>query len=248
MPPDRSVACAHKRNERPCVEKWLAASLLLAGISAWTTLGADSDTAATESGPETVELGGETYEVPSPWKGGRIGDAADPASLVALPSRFTGQRGIYVTEATRDAFVAMASQALKAGVRLEVDSGFRSYRYQKQILERVLARGVAFDEAVRRIAPPGYSEHITGEAVDLVPSTGSFGDTAAYAWLRENAAHYCFRETYPESSSGGYAWEPWHWRFRQCTDQVEETDRGTADAQPQPTLESQSEMTLDSAE
>ena len=148
-----------------------------------------------------------------------------------------------MTKATRDAFVAMASEAREAGVRLEVDSGFRSYRYQKQILERVLARGVAFEQAVQRIAPPGYSEHITGEAVDLVPSTGSFGDTAAYEWLLKNAANYCFRETYPKSASGDYAWEPWHWRYEECRDQADEPHRDLADTAPKPIREHQLELT-----
>jgi len=165
-----------------------------------------------------------------------------------LPTHLTGQRGIYVTKSTRDAFVAMASEALKAGVRLEVDSGFRSHRYQKQILERVLARGVAFEQAMRRIAPPGYSEHITGEAVDLVPSAGAFGKTAAYEWLVGNAANYCFRETYPNSESSDYAWEPWHWRFEECRDQVDEPHHDLVDAVPKPIREHQLELTSGNTE
>ena len=244
MLPVRPASCDRKRMELPRARKWFASVLLVTGLSVWTTAGADSDAGPLERDTETVEFGGVTYEVPSPWKGSRIRTYADPSALVPLPSHLTGQRGIYVTKATRDAFVAMASQARKAGIRLEVDSGFRSYRYQKQILERVLARGVAFDQAVQRIAPPGYSEHATGEAVDLVPSTGSFGDTAEYAWLLENAANYCFRETYPKSTTGGYAWEPWHWRFEECRDQVDEPDREGPDAPPKPTQESQLEMAL----
>ena len=230
------------------MRQWSAAFLLLAGLSIGKTPGADFETERSAGYPETIELGGETYQVPSPWKGNGIRFSADPASLVPLPSNLTGQRGIYVTEATRDAFVAMASQARKAGVRLEVDSGFRSYRYQKQILERVLARGVAFERAVQRIAPPGYSEHITGEAVDLVPSTGSFGATATYEWLLENAADYCFRETYPESASGDHAWEPWHWRFEECRDQADEPHHDLADAASKPARELQLEMTSGNTE
>ena len=207
--------------------------LLLAGLSAVTAPGANEVAELTGGESESVELAGVLYDVPSPWKGRRISSSVDPAALVPLPSQLTGQRQIYVTRKTRDAFVTMASQALKADIRLEVDSGFRSYRYQKQILERVLARGVPFDQAVQRIAPPGYSEHITGTAVDIVPSNGSFGNTAAYEWLLENAGEFCFRESYPKSNDGGYAWEPWHWRFEACGDQTEGPLREQAGKRPQ---------------
>ncbi len=110
----------------------------------------------------------------------------------------------------------MASEALKAGVHLEVDSGFRSYRYQKQVLEKAMADGVSFDVAVRWIAPPGYSEHITGRVVDFSPSDLTFSRTAAYAWLRANASFFCFGESYPETRAGGFSWEPWHWRHEDC--------------------------------
>lgn len=197
----------------------LAVWVLLPAFFLWGGLEADENENLPNDDTEIVELDGVSYDVPPPWKGRRISASADPAGLTRLPLHLAGQKSIYVTRATHDAFTAMASEARKAGVRLEVDSGFRSNRYQKQILERVLARGVPFDQAVRRIAPPGYSEHITGQAVDIVPSNGSFGDTEAYRWLRKNAGRFCFRETYPRSSSGDYPWEPWHWRFEQCRDQ-----------------------------
>ena len=105
----------------------------------------------------------------------------------------TGELGIYVTPETRDAVVAMAAAARKQGIRLEVDSGFRSYGFQKRVLEGLLAKGRPFLNAIRWTAPPGYSEHITGRALDFVPSDADFKDVPAYEWLRPARGRLLFR-------------------------------------------------------
>lgn len=178
--------------------------------------GGPRDSASNPPEPERVELHGVLYEVSPPWREKRIELSVDPSTLVPLPARFTREHKIYVTAGTRDAFAAMATAALEAGVHLEVNSGFRSYRYQKQLVEKRLAKGMSFNDAVRWIAPPGYSEHITGRAVDFVPTNRSFSRTAAYEWLRGNADAFCFSESYPETGAGGFLWEPWHWRYEEC--------------------------------
>ena len=97
-----------------------------------------------------------------------------------------------------------------------MDSGFRSYGFQKRVLEGLLAGDRRFLNAVRWTAPPGYSEHITGRAVDFVPSDADFKDVPAYQWLRRHAADFCFTESYPLGNAGGFEWEPWHWRYEEC--------------------------------
>ena len=165
---------------------------------------------------EQVELNGIVYDVPPPWRGNRIEEAADPAKLARVPSELTGELGIYVTPETRDAVVAMAAAAQEQGIPLEVDSGFRSYGFQKRVLEGLLAGGRPFLNAVRWTAPPGYSENITGRALDFVPSDADFKDTPAYEWLKRYAADFCFTESYPLGNAGGFDWEPWHWRYDDC--------------------------------
>ncbi len=169
-----------------------------------------------EPAVEQVELNGVLHDVPPPWRGHRIEKAADPADLVRVPVDLSGQLGIYVTPETGDALVAMASAAQEEGLQLQVDSGFRSYGFQKRILEGLLAEGRPFLNAVRWTAPPGYSEHMTGRAVDFVPSDADFKDVAAYRWLQDHAADFCFTETYPLGNAGGFDWEPWHWRYDDC--------------------------------
>ncbi len=69
-------------------------------------------------------------------------------------------------------------------------------------------------------APPGFSEHSTGFAIDvgdgLAAATNlspSFDQTPAYAWLQANAARYHFALSFPRGNAQGVSYEPWHWRF-----------------------------------
>ena len=62
-------------------------------------------------------------------------------------------------------------------------------------------------------APPGYSQHSTGLAVDFSPVSDSFENTSGYTWLKANATTFGFKESYPKGSSKGAGFEPWHWQF-----------------------------------
>jgi zinc D-Ala-D-Ala carboxypeptidase len=119
---------------------------------------------------------------------------------------------------------AMAWRHLKAaaladGITLFIVSAFRSIDTQANIIRRKLEAGVAIDEILTVCAPPGFSEHHTGCAVD-VSTPGAhdleieFDQTAAYAWLKSHAAEYGFHLSYPVGNSSGYQYEPWHWCFQ----------------------------------
>jgi len=122
--------------------------------------------------------------------------------------------GIYVLAETGTAFVKMAAAAEKDGLLLIVDSGYRSASYQTEIIKRRLADGEEPETILSFVAPPGYSEHETGRAVDLVPSDASFAETPAYRWMKANAAGFGFYESYPESTADSIPWEPSHWLYR----------------------------------
>ncbi len=165
---------------------------------------------------EYVTLKGEQYEVLRPWQGHRIEvDAKEVRkSLVLLsPDVSFAESNIYVTAPTAAAFLRMAAQARLDGVELLVDSGYRSPSYQRHIFERLLDEGKDFDEIAMGVAPPGYSEHMSGTAVDLVPSDWSFHTSEAERWMLENGNIFGFFQSYPEKSSAGFTWEPWHWRY-----------------------------------
>ena len=164
---------------------------------------------------ETVRIGGQEFEVPPQWQGLRI-EEKPPArkELAAVPRSLAKNHGlIFLRRDARDALVAMAAEAGKEGVALTIDSGYRSIRYQKKIIARQLAQGKTFSRITRFVAPPGYSEHRTGTAVDFTPSNWRFAATPQYHWLTAHAASYGFTETYPENGHR-HPWEPWHWRYR----------------------------------
>ena len=164
---------------------------------------------------EFVQVDGENYDVPLPWRGRKITQKVpDPATLKQIPQDFTlNESKIFLTEEARDAFVVMAEAAREDGIELLANSGFRSVWYQRKIFSRYMAEGRTWDDLVRYVAPPGYSEHMLGESVDLHPSNWRFASTEAYQWLRENANRYHFYETYPEVSRRGFPWEAWHWKY-----------------------------------
>ena len=156
------------------------------------------------------------YSVPELWCGLAVDStmAADPASLVRVPEEYCYENyRIYVTPATRDAFVRMAQAASRDSVKLITDSGYRSARFQERIIRRRLQEGKAIEEILRDVAPPGYSEHQTGRAFDLVPSEAVFAYGKAYAWLVQHAAEFGFNESYPQNDSTAFPWESWHWIY-----------------------------------
>lgn len=119
------------------------------------------------------------------------------------------------------ALMAMQEAARAEGVALVVLSGFRSMELQKRLFFEVKsARNQSAQERARVSAPPGYSEHSTGYAVDLadgsVPGSdlsADFDQTAAFAWLQNNARRFHFTLSFPQGNAQGVNYEPWHWRY-----------------------------------
>ena len=115
----------------------------------------------------------------------------------------------------------MLDAAAADGVDLRVLSAHRSVDLQKQIFFDVKSeRNQTALERARVSAPPGFSEHSTGYAVDLgdgrAPSTNlaqSFESTDAFAWLQAHANRFHFTLSFPDGNRQGVAYEPWHWRF-----------------------------------
>jgi D-alanyl-D-alanine carboxypeptidase len=127
----------------------------------------------------------------------------------------------YFLVAVAVAAAAAAWQELKAaafsdGITLELVSGFRSIERQAEIVRRKLDAGVAMEDILAICAPPGFSEHHTGRAVDVtapdVPLLEpEFDRTSAFAWLSAHAGDFGFCLSYPEDNALGFQYEPWHW-------------------------------------
>ncbi len=128
---------------------------------------------------------------------------------------------IKLRKAAAKAYKEMVAAAAADGINLVPISGFRSINDQEYLYFDVKAeRGQVAAERAKVSAPPGYSEHHTGYAIDVgdgdVPATNlsqSFEKTPAFKWLKENAAHYSFELSFPKNNRQGVSYEPWHWRY-----------------------------------
>ena len=144
---------------------------------------------------------------------------ADRGSLVAIAP------GLQLHQEAARELAGMRQAAAADGVDLVVLSAFRSIALQRQLFFDVMAeRNQSSRERARVSAPPGFSEHSTGYAVDLGdgrrPATNlsvSFETTPAYRWLMANAARYHFALSFPAGNPQGVSYEPWHWRYEGST-------------------------------
>ena len=123
--------------------------------------------------------------------------------------------------AAADRFLDMQTKAQQSGIRLAPISGFRSREAQKVLFFQVgQSQALTPQERALVSAPPGYSEHHTGYAIDIGdanhPQTHlqtTFDSTPAFRWLQANAAHFGFELSFPKDNQQGVSYEPWHWRF-----------------------------------
>ena len=117
------------------------------------------------------------------------------------------------------AWFAMREAAAGEGIELLLISAFRSVDYQMHLIRSKLDRGMSIDDILRVNAPPGYSEHHTGLAIDIGSADvgaldEAFENTPAFAWLAANAGRFGFVMSYPRNNAQGYLYEPWHWCWR----------------------------------
>jgi D-alanyl-D-alanine carboxypeptidase len=115
----------------------------------------------------------------------------------------------------------MVVAAAQAGVgEIALESGFRSYSTQQTTYgSQVGAQGV--EQADLSSARPGFSEHQSGLAADVVPcgdGCGTLDDLAGSTqgqWLLEHAWEYGWITRYEDghTATTGYMPEPWHLRY-----------------------------------
>jgi D-alanyl-D-alanine carboxypeptidase len=148
----------------------------------------------------------------------------EATDLVVAETDQAGRQHRLVPQAAR-AWQDMKAAAGADGVELSIVSAFRSVSRQADIVRAKLAKGLSLDTILKASAPPGYSEHHSGRAVDLItpgarPLEEEFDGTAAFQWLVRNAARFGFLLSYPAGNCAGYLYEPWHWCYHaspRCT-------------------------------
>lgn len=98
-------------------------------------------------------------------------------------------------------------------------SGFRSYEYQTQLYQNYVNKD-GKEAADTYSARPGYSEHQTGLAFDILNGAGGLlgdnpQDEKAIEWLHSHAHEYGFIVRFQEGKEAitGYQAEAWHLRY-----------------------------------
>ena len=114
------------------------------------------------------------------------------------------------------AFLKLIAQMKEEGYAISDNySGFRSYATQAQLYQSYVNQE-GQTAADRYSARPGYSEHQTGLAFDVIGTDGQLvEDSSAAQWLLEHAPDYGFVVRYPrgKESITGYMHEEWHLRY-----------------------------------
>lgn len=221
----------------------LSLFLATAGISLWKLNSESSATSAVQSenkasdaeknqSPEMGEKNGSSVQLPVDASSARKPPVASENSQELLGhfpyqeapkdrlKALTADGRIKLRAPAAKQFLKMQAAARRDGISLVPLSGFRSVKQQESLFFDIKAkRGQVTTERAEVSAPPGYSEHHTGYAIDIgdgnAPATHlkkRFAKTEAFRWLKENAARYSFELSFPKDHEQ-ISYEPWHWRY-----------------------------------
>lgn len=140
----------------------------------------------------------------------------EPVGLVTVD-------GVLLEPGAAAAWVDLKRAAAAAGHHLSLIAGYRSPATQRSLfLSRFRGASLSgIDSTLRWTAPPGYSKHHSGRAIDITVRgirAGRFGSTAAHDWLSDNGGRnariHGFVASYPAGGpSQGPEPEPWEWVF-----------------------------------
>ena len=135
-----------------------------------------------------------------------------------------GREHLLIPEAAA-AWRRLKEAARQAGSSLFLVSAYRSVERQVQIIRRKLDAGQAIEDILRVSAPPGFSQHHSGRAVDLAVAgtpalEDGFDQTPAFAWLQRHSEEFGFLLFYPRNNPYGYRYEPWHWYYAEIQPRI----------------------------
>ena len=146
----------------------------------------------------------------------KLADDYKPDDLERINTNYS-VRNLYLRKDAKEAFEALCRDASSLGLSIRAISSYRTFDYQKGLYDNyVSVNGV--EEADTYSARPGFSEHETGLATDVMGSNGNytrFAETNEYTWVVNNAHNYGFVIRYPENKENitKYKFEPWHLRY-----------------------------------
>lgn len=146
----------------------------------------------------------------------KLPDKYAPTDIVNVPSSYAFGSN-QIRKEVLDAFIEMYNAAKSDNITLIINSGYRTYEYQKDIYDSY-EKANGKDYADSYAARPDFSEHQSGLALDIVSygmTMQNFAQSDTYKWLVNNCYKYGFILRYPEGKEKitGYKYESWHYRF-----------------------------------
>jgi len=145
----------------------------------------------------------------------RLATYREATRLEAIGPNIIG-RPQQLTPDTAAAWRSLVARAAEDAVQLLPVSGFRSIDYQAELIRNKLRGGQHIDDILKVNVAPGYSQHHTGDAIDIAtpgskPLLEEFELTDAFAWLTRHAGEFGFEMSYARDNVEGLNYEPWHW-------------------------------------
>ncbi|TDS85554.1 M15 family metallopeptidase [Nesterenkonia aurantiaca] len=144
-----------------------------------------------------------------------------PTDLEVPEVRTTTENQLMLREPAAEALEQLIAAAAEDGQVLAMTSGYRSYDAQVSLYANRHA-SVGTEATDELVARPGYSEHQTGLAADVISIENPeciqghcFAETPEGQWVAEHAADHGFVIRYLEGAEQitGYEFEPWHLRY-----------------------------------
>lgn len=162
-------------------------------------------------------------------KDNRVDSSFIPDNLVNVEAKLKGSvdpnRKILLVGDAYNNFLEMQIDAHKAGVNIDISSGYRSYSYQEKVFNHYL-ESIGLEQTQKRVALPGASDHHSGLAMDyfsfrknedgsIYPYTDIKEDDREFKWMKDNCYRYGFIIRYPKGKENitNVMFEPWHIRY-----------------------------------
>ena len=163
-------------------------------------------------------------------------EQAEESRLESIGEYRGSGRIIKLSGQAAQSFREMQAAALRDGVMIIPISGFRDHERQRTLFRGAVKKHGSKRRAARWVAPPGFSHHEAGLAIDLGDESmpkcdgrACFRKTPAYKWLRKNGARFGFELNGARRRPKVKPHEPWHWRYFPA----EETDKASAGDDPE---------------
>ena len=144
-----------------------------------------------------------------------LSESFEPNDLVEIDSKYTDEKDLKVSRLALNAYVSMYEAALKDGCQITINSAYRSYADQEEIVNKYTnAYGQAYVD--KYVAKAGFSEHQTGLALDIGSKNSRvFENSKEFDWMQNNAYKYGFIYRYDKRYENitKFRNEAWHYRY-----------------------------------